>query len=211
LLILMLHGRDAERSAITELLDSARGATGGVLVLRGPPGAGKSALLNDASAHATGMLVLRTTGVESEFELPFAAVHQLLRPALSRLSRLPEPQAEALAAAFGQRASSQDNRFLVSVAVLGILDELATGSPVLCIIDDAHWLDDASASALGLWPDASRRIGSLFSSPPVTATFNRSTHQDCPNYTLAGSTPKPVESCSLSSLTFPFHPRWLPV
>jgi predicted ATPase len=78
----MLYGRDAERSAITELLDSARGATGGVLVLRGPPGAGKSALLNDASAHATGMLVLHTTGVESEFELPFAAVHQLLRPAL---------------------------------------------------------------------------------------------------------------------------------
>lgn len=146
---MMLYGRDAERSAITELLVSARGATGGVLVLRGPPGAGKSALLDDATAHATGMLVLRTTGVESEFELPFAAVHQLLRPALSRLSRLPEPQAEALAAAFGQRASSQNNRFLVSVAVLGMLAELATGSPVLCIIDDAHWLDDASASALG--------------------------------------------------------------
>ena len=145
----MLYGRDAERSAITELLDCARGATGGVLVLRGPPGAGKSALLNDASAHATGMLVLHTTGVESEFELPFAAVHQLLRPALGRLGRLPEPQAEALAAAFGQRASSQDNRFLVSVAVLGMLAELATGSPVLCIIDDAHWLDDASASTLG--------------------------------------------------------------
>ena len=74
----MLHRRDAERSAITELLDSARGATGGVLVLRGPPGAGKSALLNDASAHATGMLVLRTTGVESEFELPFAAAQLFL-------------------------------------------------------------------------------------------------------------------------------------
>ena len=146
---LMLYGRDAERSMITELLDSARGATGGVLVLRGPPGAGKSALLNDAIAHATGMRVLRTTGVESEFELPFAALHQLLRPVLSRLDRLPEPQAQALAAALGLGANSQDNRFLVSVALLGMLDELATASPVLCVVDDAQWLDDASASALG--------------------------------------------------------------
>jgi DNA-binding CsgD family transcriptional regulator len=146
---LMLYGRDAERSTITELLDSARAATGGVLVLRGPPGAGKSALLNDAIAHATGMRVLRTTGVESEFELPFAALHQLLRPVLSRLDRLPEAQAQALAAALGLSANGQDNRFLVSVALLGMLDELATGSPVLCVIDDAQWLDDASASALG--------------------------------------------------------------
>jgi predicted ATPase len=146
---LMLYGRDAERSTITELLESARAATGGVLVLRGPPGAGKSALLNDAIAHATGMRVLRTTGVESEFELPFAALHQLLRPVLGRLDRLPEPQAQALAAALGLSANSQDNRFLVSVALLGMLDELTTGSPVLCVVDDAQWLDDASASALG--------------------------------------------------------------
>jgi DNA-binding CsgD family transcriptional regulator len=153
--MLMLYGRDVERSTIKGLLDSARAASGGALVLRGPAGAGKTALLNDAIASANGMRVLRTTGVESEFELPFAALHQLLRPALSRLSGLPEPQAEALAAAFGQRASSQDNRFLVSVALLGMLDELASGSPVLCIIDDAQWVDDASASALGF---AARRV-----------------------------------------------------
>jgi len=183
---LMLYGRDAERSAITELLDCARGATGGVLVLRGPPGAGKSALLNDASAHATGMLVLHTTGVESEFELPFAAVHQLLRPALGRLGRLPEPQAEALAAAFGQRASSQDNRFLVSVAVLGMLAELATGSPCSASSTMLTGSMTPRPARLGLWPDASRRTGSLCSSPPVTATFSRSTHQDCPSYTLTG-------------------------
>jgi predicted ATP-dependent serine protease len=98
---LMLYRRDAERSKITELLESARAATGGVLVLRGPPGVGKSALLNEAIAHATGMRVLRTTGVESEFELPFVALHQLLRPVLSRLDRLPEPQAQALARGIG--------------------------------------------------------------------------------------------------------------
>jgi hypothetical protein len=98
---------------------------------------------------ATGMCVLRAAGVESELELPYAALHQLLRPALSHVGRLPAPQAEALATAFGLAENGHDNRFLVSVAVLGMLDELATGSPVLCVVDDAQWLDDASAIALG--------------------------------------------------------------
>ena len=122
----MLYGRDVERTAIKTLLDGARAGRGGVLVLRGQAGAGKSALLNDAVAAATGMHVLRATGVESELELPFAALHQLLRPALSYVDRLPAPQAEALSVAFGLVANGQDNRFLVSVAVLGMLDELAT-------------------------------------------------------------------------------------
>jgi DNA-binding CsgD family transcriptional regulator len=144
----MLYGRDVERSAINALLDGARQASGGVLVLRGSPGAGKSVLLEDAVTAAAGIRVLRATGVESEFELPFAALHQLLRPVLSRVDRLPAPQASALSAAFGLVAKSQDNRFLVSVALLGMLDELAEESPVLCVIDDAQWLDEASAAAL---------------------------------------------------------------
>jgi DNA-binding CsgD family transcriptional regulator len=144
----MLYGRDVERSAINALLDGARQARGGVLVLRGSPGAGKSVLLEDAATAAAGMRVLRATGVESEFELPFAALHQLLRPLLSRVDRLPAPQAGALSSAFGLVANSQDNRFLVSVALLGMLDELAEESPVLCVIDDAQWLDEASAAAL---------------------------------------------------------------
>jgi predicted ATPase len=143
----MLYGRDLERSAINALLDGARAARGGVLVLRGRAGAGKSALLDDARA-AEGVRILRATGVESEFELPFAALHQLLRPVLSLLDRLPAPQMSALRAAFGLATTAQDNRFLVSVGVLAMLDELATESPVLCLIDDAQWLDDASASAL---------------------------------------------------------------
>jgi predicted ATP-dependent serine protease len=134
----MLYGRDLERSAITALLDGARAARGGVLVLRGRPGAGKSVLLDNAVAAAAGMQVLRATGVESEFELPFAALHQLLRPVLGHTDRLPAPQAAALGAAFGLVANGQDNRFLISVAVLGMLDELTTESPVLCVIDDAH-------------------------------------------------------------------------
>ena len=144
----MLYGRDVERTAIKTLLDGARLGRGGVLVLRGQAGAGKSALLNDAVAAAPEMLVLRATGVESELELPFAALHQLLRPALSHIERLPARQANALSVAFGLVANGQDNRFLISVAVLGLLDELTTESPVLCVIDDAHWLDEASAIAL---------------------------------------------------------------
>jgi DNA-binding CsgD family transcriptional regulator len=145
---LMLYGRDLERSAITALLDGTRAARGGALVLRGRAGAGKSALLDDAVAAAAGMRVLRAAGVESEFELPFAALHQLLRPVLDHIERLPVPQAAALGAAFGLVENDQDSRSLVSIAVLRMLDELARESPVLCVIDDAQWLDDASASAL---------------------------------------------------------------
>ena len=144
----MLYGRDLERSAITALLDGARAARGGVLVLRGGPGAGKSVLLDDAVAAAAGMRLLRATGVESEFDLPFAALHQLFRPVPSYMDRLPAPQASALGMAFGLMANGNENRFLVSLAVLGMLDELARESPVLCVIDDAQWLDDASATAL---------------------------------------------------------------
>jgi hypothetical protein len=97
----MLYGRDLERSAITALLDGTRAARGGALVLRGRAGAGKSALLDDAVAAAAGMRVLRAAGVESEFELPFAALHQLLRPVLDHIERLPVPQSAALGAAFG--------------------------------------------------------------------------------------------------------------
>jgi len=152
---LMLYGRDLERSAINELLDGARAARGGVLVLRGLAGAGKSALLDDAVA-AEGVRILRSTGVESEFDLPFAALHQLLRPVLSYVDRLPAPQASALRTAFGLAPNGKDSRFLASVAVLGILDELASESPVVCMIDDAQWLDDASASALEF---VARRVG----------------------------------------------------
>jgi DNA-binding CsgD family transcriptional regulator len=144
----MLYGRDVERSAIGTLLHRARTGRGGVLVVRGQPGAGKTTLLDDAVAAAGEMQILRATGVESELELPYAALHQLLRPALSHVQRLPPPQAEALSVAFGLAANGQDNRFLVSVAVLGILAGLAAESPVLCVVDDAQWLDDASAVAL---------------------------------------------------------------
>src|SRR5512132_108736 len=144
----MLYGRDAERSAVTALLDAARNSRSGVLVLRGQAGAGKSALLQDAVEHASDLQVLEARGIESEAELAFAGLHQLLRPILGQVDGLPGPQATALRAAFGLEQGRVDDRFLVSVAVLSLLAEAAERRPVLCVVDDAHWLDEASANAL---------------------------------------------------------------
>ncbi len=144
----MLYGRDVERAQIWALLDAARTSQSGALVLRGEAGIGKSALLEDARDRATDMHVLGARGVESESELPFAALHQLLRPALTRLDRLPDPQATALASALGLGDETAPERFFVFAACLSLLSELAERRPVLCLIDDAHWLDAASSDAL---------------------------------------------------------------
>ena len=144
----MLYGRDSERARIGELLRAAHDSQAGVLVLQGEPGVGKSALLQDARERASGMEVLWARGVESESELPFAALHQLMRPALGATDRLPAPQAAALRAALGLGESGGSERFLVSAACLTLLSELAEQRPVLCLVDDAHWLDGPSADAL---------------------------------------------------------------
>lgn len=143
----MLAGRDRERLAVRELLDRARGSHGSVLVLRGLPGVGKTALLESAAADADDFTVLRTCGIESESPLAFAALQRLLRPVLRLADRLPEPQARALRRAFGEQDGEVD-RFLVFLAALSLLAEAAEDSPVLVVVDDAHWLDDTSAAAL---------------------------------------------------------------
>jgi DNA-binding CsgD family transcriptional regulator len=145
----MLYGRDAERSRVGRLLEDARESRSGVLILRGEPGVGKSALLEEARAQAADMRVLGSRGVESEARLPFAGLHQLLRPVLDRADELPDAQAGALRGALGLAASGAGReRFLVSVAVLSLLAEVAEERPLLCLVDDAHWLDEASADAL---------------------------------------------------------------
>jgi DNA-binding CsgD family transcriptional regulator len=152
----MLHGRSGETARVDELLAGARAGHSGVLVLRGEPGVGKTALLDYAAAGATGMRVLRGTGIESEAELPFAALHLLLRPGTGRLGVLPPPQAAALRGAFGLAgapAAVGADRFLIGLAALSLLAELAEAElagdgALLCLIDDAHWLDRASADAL---------------------------------------------------------------
>jgi hypothetical protein len=152
----MLHGRSAETARIDELLAAARDGRSGALVIRGEAGVGKTALL-DYAAAAAGMRVLRGTGIESETELPFAALQLVLRPALGRLDLLPPPQARAMSGAFGLAATPGADRFLIGLAALSLLSELAGDGALLCVVDDAHWLDRASADALQF---AARRLGS---------------------------------------------------
>lgn len=133
--------------AVDRLIATVRDHTSSTLVVRGEPGAGKSALLRHAASQASGMTVLRAGGVEAELELPFAAVHALVRPVLSHVEALPPPQATALRTAMGLETGEHD-RFLVSVGLLSLLAEVAEHKPLLVLIDDAHWLDRASADAL---------------------------------------------------------------
>ena len=144
----MLLGRDQERAQIGELLESATAGRSRVLVVAGEAGCGKSALLEDTRQRASQMHVLTVRGVQAESELPFAGLHQLLRPAVGLIERLPQPQAAALEGALGMSHSDGDNRFLVSAATLSLLAELAEVRPVVCLVDDAQWLDSPSADAL---------------------------------------------------------------
>jgi DNA-binding CsgD family transcriptional regulator len=143
-----LLGRQRERKVLDRVLTAARGGEGGVLVVHGEPGVGKTALLDWAVETAREFRVIRTAGVEGEMELPFAALQQLCAPVLELMDRLPQPQREALAVAFGLGAGQAPNPFLVGLAVLGLLSEAAEERPLLCVVDDAQWLDGASARAL---------------------------------------------------------------
>jgi DNA-binding CsgD family transcriptional regulator len=143
----MLYGRREERALIAALLAGARAGRSGVLVLRGEAGIGKGTLLEAAAEHAAGFQVLRGAGVESETGLAYAGLHQLLRPALGRLDELPDPQAGALGGTFGL-AEGQASRFLVGLGVLSLVTRLARERPVLCLVTDAQWLDQASVDTL---------------------------------------------------------------
>jgi DNA-binding CsgD family transcriptional regulator len=144
----VLHGREFERARLAALLDQASQAHAGAIVIHGEAGVGKSALLDDLIAGAGNARILRTQGLESESPLAFAALHRLLRPILALLDRLAVPQARALRVAFGQEDGVAVDPFLIGVATLSALTEAAEDGVVLCVVDDAHWLDDASADAL---------------------------------------------------------------
>src|SRR3954452_4362328 len=143
-----LRGRGGECAVLDRLLDEARAGESGAVVVRGEPGIGKTALLDYAIGRASGMRLLRATGVQSEIELAFAALHQLCAPLLDRLDRLPDPQQQALRVAFGLSGGDAPHRFLVGLAALSLLSDAADDQPLLCAIDDAQWLDDESALAL---------------------------------------------------------------
>jgi DNA-binding CsgD family transcriptional regulator len=144
----VLVGRSEECARIDRLLAGASAGQSAVLVLRGVAGAGKTALLDYAGTRADGYRVVRAGGVESEMELPFAGLHQLCGALLDNLEGLPAPQRDALETAFGLSAGAQPDRFLVSLAVLGLLSEAAEERPLLCLVDDAQWLDRSSAQVL---------------------------------------------------------------
>jgi DNA-binding CsgD family transcriptional regulator len=144
----MLFGRGRELSVIGTLLERARLGSSGVLVLVGEAGIGKSALLEHAAESAEGMAVLRARGVESEAQIPFSGLFELLRPALGSIERLPRPQAGALASALALRPAHAHDRFAVGAATLSLLAAYAESAPLLVLVDDAHWLDGSSADAL---------------------------------------------------------------
>jgi DNA-binding CsgD family transcriptional regulator len=144
----MLRGRGKQLMALDSLLADVRAGRSRALVVCGEPGIGKTALMSYAADAAPDFRVVRAQGVESEMELPFAALHQLCGRMMNRSRRLPDPQRDALDVAFGLRSGSPPDRFLVGLAVLGLLSEVAAEQPVLCLIDDAQWLDRTSAQLL---------------------------------------------------------------
>src|SRR5215216_3015599 len=143
------RGRASERQALDRLVADAHASRSGVLVIRGQAGVGKTALMRYAAERASGFRIAQVSGVESEMELPFAALHQLCAPLLDRLDALPAPQQEALRVALGVVSGAAPDRFLVGLATLTLLAEVAEQQPLLCLLDDLQWLDDASGQVLG--------------------------------------------------------------
>ena len=144
----VIYGRDAELALLRDLVSEARTGSSASVLVEGEPGIGKTALLDMVRGSADSMRVLSATGVEAEADLPFATTHQLLRPVIGLSDSIPEPQADALRGALGLADPTEHDRFLVAAAVLSILGEAARERGVVCLVDDAQWIDDASADAL---------------------------------------------------------------
>jgi DNA-binding CsgD family transcriptional regulator/tetratricopeptide (TPR) repeat protein len=151
-----LVGRRSERDMLDRLIEAVRAGESRSLVVRGEPGLGKTALLEYVVTQASGCRIARATGVQSEMELAFAGLHQLLAPMLDRLELLPAPQRDSLRTAIGIGGGSAPDRFLVALAVLGLLAEVAEEQPLICLVDDEQWLDRASAQILAF---VARRLG----------------------------------------------------
>src|ERR1041384_1102577 len=160
-----LLDRDSERDLLERLVAGVRAGQSRVLVLRGDAGVGKTALLRHLSTAATGCRLARAAGVESEMELAFAGLHALCAPVLGRVKQLPDPQRQALATALGLSAGPPPDRFMVGLAVLSLLADAAEEQPLVCIVDDAQWLDRVSSQTLAFVARRllAERIGLVFS------------------------------------------------
>ena len=159
-----LVDRVGERDVLERLVAGVRAGQSRVLVLRGEAGVGKTALLRHLTEAAEGFRIARAAGIESEMELPFAGLHALCAPMLGRLRDLPIPQRDALSTAFGLSAGPPPDRFLVGLAVLSLLADVAEEQPLMCIVDDAQWLDRVSAQTLAFVARRllAERIGLVF-------------------------------------------------
>ena len=153
-------GRSVERDVLDRLLETARGGQSAVLLIRGEAGIGKTALVRYAARQAAGFRVAQIAGVEAEMELPFAGLHRLCAPMLAQLDALPDPQQNALRVSFGLSSGDAPDRFLVALAALTLFAEVAGERPLLCLVDDAQWLDAATSST----PRAVRKAAAA--SPP---------------------------------------------
>jgi DNA-binding CsgD family transcriptional regulator/predicted ATPase len=172
-----LMGRHGERAALAGMLAHVRGGHSSVLVLRGEAGIGKTALLRYLNDAASGFTVTRCAGVESEMELPFAQLHEVCTPLLGGIDTLPEPQRHALSVALGVEAGQSPDKLLVALATLGLLSAVSGQAPVLCIVEDAHWLDQASAQVLGF-------VGRRLHAEPVGLVFAARTPVTAPDHLI---------------------------
>jgi DNA-binding CsgD family transcriptional regulator len=199
-----LRGRAAEVKVLAGLVAAVRSGQSRVLVVRGEPGTGKTALLDELAARASDCQVVRVSGLQSEMEFAFAGLHQVLAPMLDRLERLPAPQAEALRTVFGISAGPPPDRFLVALAVLSLLAETAADRPLVCVIDDEHWLDQASAQALGF---AARRLAA----DPVALVFGARLPgpelDGLPELVVGGLADADARALLDAALTGPLDPR----
>ena len=169
--VVRLAGRAPERGALDQLLAALRGGDSQALVLLGEPGIGKTALLEELAERASGCRVVSVSGVQSEMELAFAALHQLCAPLLGRLDAVPAPQALALRTTFGMSTGPVPDRFLVGLGVLTLLAEAAADRPVLCIVDDEQWLDRASVQVMAFVARrlSAESVGLVFGTRQVSA------------------------------------------
>jgi DNA-binding CsgD family transcriptional regulator len=201
-----LLGRTSERLAIDRLLADVRGGQSASLVIRGEPGIGKTALLRYAARRASGFRVEHITGVEAEMELPYAGIQQLCAPMLPRLDMLPQPQQDGLRVALGLAPGQVPERFLVGLAVLGLLSAEAEERPLLCLVDDAQWLDAASGLLLGF---VARRL-SAESVAIVIAVREPSARQDfdgLPDLPLRGLTNEDARTLLKRAVPAPLDDR----
>jgi DNA-binding CsgD family transcriptional regulator len=202
----VLLGRRRECAELDRLVTAVRAGESRALVVRGEAGVGKTALLDRLAESATGCLVVRAAGVESEMELPFAGLHQLCASLLELRSRLPEAQRDALETAFGLGSGTSPDRFLVGLAALGLLSEAAGERPLICIVDDAQWLDEASAQALSF-------VAHRVSMEAVALVFGvRGSHRDsewtgAPELVVEGLAKADAQALLGSAISGPLDPR----